>query len=208
MLVLKKKVKDFVSEFSGAQFTSLGGWRDFTMSTLGGLGTGSALALLQDQFREVAQVVHLGEVLSDILSGHFLFNFFGTAGIGFAGLSIAFAKVRRIQKPLAQMANYLLTATFGMGVLTFGVLFTQTAILFAHAPFDAWRVWLDLFLILCFMGIAAEITLTSWFLPRLIYSQEGRTPFIEKLAQQTLLSNLLIGLSLTIGSACCLCFAW
>ena len=208
MLVLKKNVKDFVSSFSRAQFTSLGGWRDFTMSTLGGLGTGSILALLQDQFREAAQIVHLGDVLSDILSGHFLFNFFGTAGIGFAGLSIAFAKAGRIQRRLAQVANYLLTTTFGMGVLTFGALLTQTAILFTHAPFDQWRVWLDLYLIVCFTGVAAEIMLTSWFLPRLIYSREGRTPFVEKLAQHSLLSNLLIGLSVTIGAVCCLCFAW
>jgi hypothetical protein len=124
---------------------------------------------------------YLSAAISEGIGPH-LWNAIGTLGLVLVGLALLFPK----SKYLAKSAYQVLTNTYAIGGLSFGLLFGQLATSIASANIQQWKLWL--------LGVGGGflaiqllfLNFSLWYLGHLMVSRESGDGFLSRVERMHL----------------------
>lgn len=124
--------------------------------------------------------------------GPHLWNVVGGIGIIMFGLVLLFPSFRFLRR-----ATYeVLKCSFGMGVLSFGLLLGR--MLFAIGPstfIKEWQVWAFGISLTFLLMVVVVLTFAVYFFGNLIYNENSNTPFLVLFKTKEKSFRLLVGLA-------------
>ncbi|WP_146150839.1 hypothetical protein [Photobacterium indicum] len=125
-----------------------------------------------------------------------LWNTLGVIALISMGVSILLSRFDAIHSFSAKIANKLLLVSFEVGLLGLGVIIGQTIFGFEKSQFLNWQVWFFGIGFVSMILIAILLNFILWFCSQIIYSQDGKTNFMQKTASNHYFFIFFLGLSL------------